>query len=122
MAGHLPTHAKYAMESSSVWEGSYRLMTEEMGLDVTLSNPYTTLLIAKSKKKTDKVDVVVLADMHRGGYIASCYVPDVKTSDERKLVRHRSGLVRRRTSCKNSIHGILLQSNFPAKAAPFSTP
>ena len=48
-------------------------------------------LIAKSKK-TDKVDAVVLTDMHRGGYIASCYVPDVKTSDERKLVRHRSGL------------------------------
>ena len=44
MAGRLPDHAKYILESSSVWEGSYRLMTEESGLDVTLSNPYTTLL------------------------------------------------------------------------------
>ena len=42
MAGRLPDHVKYILESSSVWEGSYRLMTEESGLDVTLSNPYTS--------------------------------------------------------------------------------
>ena len=79
LAGRLPAHTRYVMESSSVWEGSYRLMTEELGLDVTLSNPRTTLLIAKSKKKTDKVDAVVLADMHRGDYIAPCYVPERST-------------------------------------------
>ena len=122
MAGRLPKHTRYVMESSSVWEGTYRLMTEEMKLDVTLSNPRTTLLIAKSKKKTDKVDAVVLADMHRGGYIAPCYVANVKTMDERKLVRHRDKTVNRRTSCKNSIHGILLQLNFQTKATRFSTP
>ena len=121
MAGRLPNHARYVMEPSSVWGGTYRLVAEELNLDVALSNPYTTLLIAKPKK-TDKVDAVVLADMHRGGYIASCYVQDVKTSKERKIVRRCSGLVRRRTSCKNSIYGILPQSNFQAKAAPFLTP
>ena len=73
MTDRLPPHTKYVMESSSVWEAAYRFMTETLGLDVTLSNPHTTLLIAKSKKKTDKVDAVVLADMHRGGYIAHCY-------------------------------------------------
>ena len=45
-------------------------MTEELGLDVTLSSPYKALLIAKSKKKVGKADVVALADTHRGGYIA----------------------------------------------------
>ena len=49
------------------------------------------------------------------------YVPDVKTSEERKLVRHRVNLVRKRVACKNSIHGILLQSNFQTKVVPFST-
>ena len=122
MAGHLPKQTKYVMESSSVWEGTYRLMTEEMKLDVTLSNPRTTLLIAKSKKKTDRVDAVVLADMHRGGYIAACYVADIKTMGERELVRHRDKTVNRRTSCKNSIHGILLQLNFQTRATSFSTP
>ena len=66
MAGRLPKQTRYVMESSSVWVGTYRMMAEEMKLDVTLSNPRTTLLIAKSKKKTDKVDAVILADMHRG--------------------------------------------------------
>ena len=122
MAGRLPAHTRYVMESSSVWEGTYRLMTEEMGLDVTLSNPLTTLLIAKSKKKTDKVDAVVLADMHRGDYIAHCYVPDLKTMAERKLARHRDSTVRKRARCKNAIHGILLQANFQTRARPFSTP
>ena len=79
-------------------------------------------LIAKSKKKTDKADVVVLADMHRGGYIAACYVADIKTMGERELVRHRDKTVSRRTGCKNSIHGILLQLNFRTRATRFSTP
>ena len=85
MAGRLPDRAKYILESSSVWEGTCRLMTEGMDHDVTLSNPYTTLLIAKSKKKTNRVDALILADMHRVDYTASCYVPDVKASDERPL-------------------------------------
>ena len=72
----LPKHAKYVIESSSVWEETYRYMAEDLGLDVILSNPYTTMLIAKSKKKTDKVDAAVLADMLRGNYIPPCYVPD----------------------------------------------
>ena len=117
----LPKHAKYVIESSSVWEETYRYMAEELGLDVILSNPYTTMLIAKSKKKTDKVDAAVLADMLRGNYIPPCYVPDRKTSGERKAVRHRDNLVRKRTGYKNMVHGILLQMNFKAKGAkPFS--
>ena len=117
----LPKHAKYVIESSSVWEETYRYMTEDLNLDVILSNPYTTLLIAKSKKKTDKVDAAVLADLLRGDYISPCYVPDRKTSDERKAVRHRDNLVRKRTSYKNMVHGILLQLNFKTHGTkPFS--
>ena len=59
MTGRLPPHTKYVIESSSVWGDMYRYMTEELGLSVIVSNPYMTLLIAKSK--TDKADAVVLA-------------------------------------------------------------
>ena len=51
----MPPNAKYVLESSSVWWVTYRLMTEDMGLDVILSNPYRTKIIAESKKKTDKL-------------------------------------------------------------------
>lgn len=47
----LPKDAKYVLESSSVWYGVYRKLTVELGLDVVLSNPYLTRLIAASKKK-----------------------------------------------------------------------
>ena len=57
---YLPKRTKYVIEFSSVWESMYHYMTEELGLNVIVSNPYMMLLIAKSKK-TDKVDVVVLA-------------------------------------------------------------
>ena len=117
---HLPKHAKYVIESSSVWEGTYRYMTEELGLNVIVSNPYMTLLIAKSKK-TDKVDAAVLADMLRGDFISQCCVPDRETSSARKVVRHRHSLVEKRTSHRNSIHGILLQMSFkPGAAVPFT--
>ena len=76
----IPSNSKYVIESSSVWEEVYRHMRNDLGLDVVLSDPYKTRLIAESKKKTDKVDALILADMLRGGYIAECYVPEsIKT-------------------------------------------
>ena len=53
------------MESSSVWYGVYMFMTEKLGFGV-VSNPYYTKAIVASKKKTDKVDAMTLADLHRG--------------------------------------------------------
>ena len=39
-----------------MWYGVYRKLAGDLGLDVILSNPYLTRLIAKSKKKTDRFD------------------------------------------------------------------
>ena len=67
-----PDGAKYVIESSSVWYGMYKFLKEKLNLDVILSNPRSTKVIATSKKKTDKVDALILADLLRGGYIR-CY-------------------------------------------------
>jgi len=113
--------ARYVMESSSVWYGLYRHMTDTLGLDVVLSNPYATKVIAASVKKTDKIDAHKLADLLRGGYVARCYVPDAGTVDSRQLTRHRSRTMRTRARMKNYIHGITLQAGFKSKAPyPFS--
>lgn len=116
----MPSSAKYVLESSSVWRETYRFMTEDMGLNVILSNPYRTKIIAESKKKTDKVDARVLADMLRGGYIAECHVPSKQAMAEKDLVRYRTTLVRSRTMMKNKIHGILLQGSVKPAGAPFT--
>ena len=82
VAGRLPKHARYVMESSSVLEGTYRLMAEEMKLDATLSNLRTTLLIAKSKK-TDEVDAVVLPQAPRARLRAKRIVAPLRHSSEK---------------------------------------
>ena len=91
-----------------------------MNLDVMLSNPLATKRIAESKKKTDKVDAQILADLLRGEYIAGCYVPDKGIVSERQLVRYRAKMARERTKFKNLVHGILLQEGIKIDAHPFS--
>ena len=85
----IPIHANIVMESSSVWYGTYRFLTDKLGYkNVTLSNPYLTKVIAASKKKTDKIDAKILADLLRGGYIATCLCSkqkDSKTSPTGKI-------------------------------------
>ncbi len=117
----IPLHANIVMESSSVWYDTYRFLTDELKYkNVTLSNPYLTKAIASSKKKTDKIDARILADLLRGGYIAKCYVPDKKIVQQRQLVRYRKKLIQWRTAIKNSIHGILLQGGIKIPGVTFT--
>ena len=96
-------------------------MRNDLGLDVVLSDLYKTRLIAESKKKTDKVDALILADMLRGGYIAEATFRGAGRRTSGKLVRYRRMLVKSRTREKNPIHGILLQMSADPGAAPFSS-
>ncbi len=95
-------------------------MTDALGYKVVLSNPYLTKAIIPSKKKTDKIDAAVLADLLRGGYIATCFVPSDKIVKERQLVRHGRKLIQWRTSTKNCIHVILLQNGIKIIGATFT--
>ena len=117
----IPLYASIVMESSSVWYNTYRFLTDELGYkNVTLSNPYLTKAIAASKKKTDKIDAKILADLLRGGYIATCYVPNKKIVKQRQLVRYRKKLIQWRTAVKNSVHGILLQEGIKILGVTFT--
>ncbi len=116
----IPKNSKCVMESSSVWYGVFRFLRDELGFDVILSNPYHTKAIAAAKKKTDKIDAHILADLLRGGYISSCHVPEKDTVQTRQLVRYRTKLVRNRTRMKNLIHSITLQNAIKIPGTAFS--
>ena len=116
----IPKDAQVFLESSSVWKATFFYIRDKLGLDVKLTNPYLNRVIAESKKKTDKVDAFTLADMGRGGYLATCHVPSEANMKNRDLVRHRQKLTQTRTAMKNSIHAILLQSHVRPKGTPFS--
>jgi transposase len=80
---------------------------EERGVDVALSNPSKTRLIAEAKVKTDKVDARTLAALLRADMLPTCYVPGEEQRSRRELLRHRLNLVKIRTGVKNRIHGLL---------------
>ena len=120
--GGFPEKTRMVIESSSVWKAPFFQLRDSMGFDVVLSNPYTTKLIAKSKKKTDKIDARILADLDRGNYIIESHVPSKKSMDNRDLTRFRRTLSLSRASYKNSIHGILLQKSIQSKHRPFTQP
>ena len=81
----------------------YRCITDVVGLDVISSNPYQTKAMESLKKKTDKIDAKILADLLREDYIIQCYTPNKEVVGD-KLVRYRQKLVKFRTKLKNSIH------------------
>ena len=108
------------MESSSVWYGLFRCMADTLKMDMTLSNPYQTKAIAASKKKTYRIDARILTDLHRGGYIAQCYVAGAGTVESRQLARYRHARVTSRTRYKNIIHGMLPQNGTRIPGATFT--
>ena len=114
------TKTRCVMESSSVWYGLYMFMTEKLGFDVVVSNPYQTKAISAAKKKTDKVAAVTLADLLRTDYLPLCYVPDFKIVKLRQLVRHRQTFVKHKTQYKNHIHAITLQNGIKISGYSFS--
>ena len=116
----VPKDASVYMESSSVWKAPFFHVRDRLGLHVELTNPYTTKLIAESKKKTDRVDARVLADMGRGGYLVTCHVPSREGMAHGDLVRFRRGLAGERTYVKNMVHGVLLQAPLRPTGTPFS--
>ena len=118
--GGFPRKARMVMESSSVWKAPFFQLRDDMGFDVALSHPYATRMIARSNKKTDKIDARILADLYRGNHLVVCHVPSRQAMANRDLVRHRRTLVRQRTGFKNSIHGILLQMSAQPTGTTFS--
>ena len=116
----IPQGTRCVIESSSAWYEVFRFIRDDLGYEVILSNPAQPKAIAASKKKTDKVDAHILADLLRGGYIAESHVPDKGVIESRQLVRYRHDRVEQRTQCKNVIHSILLQDAVRIGGTSFS--
>lgn len=99
-----------AVESTYNWYWLVDLL-EDMGIDVSLSNPYKTKIIGESKTKTDKIDSSILAQLLRIEFLPCSYIADKDTRDKREWLRYRLFLVRQKTCFKASIHGVLARYN-----------
>ena len=105
--------AQAVMESTgNLWIRLYTAL-ETAGVEVMLSNPAKTRVIAESRMINDKVSAKTLADLLRTGFIACCYVPPPEVRELRDLVRYYAKLVKDLTRIKNRIHSILHKYELP---------
>jgi len=98
--------SKIALESSSCWQYTFDYLVDA-GYEVVLANPSRIRLIAESRKKTDKHDAMVLANLLRTNMLPTSYAAPFDVRVERQITRHRLSLVNIRVEVKNKIHAIL---------------
>ena len=108
VAGISSAEITIAIEACGLWRAAYKLL-HEMGYTVKLANPVKTNQIA-CKKKTDKVDAQILANLLRTNYLPEVYIPDENTLQLRDITRHKTRITRMRTQIQNRIKAHLLQN------------
>jgi transposase len=99
---------KVALEAggSSRWVHDYLM---SLGVEeVHVVNPQRMRLIAQSRKKTDKVDARILAELYRlDGLPEKVHMPSLEAARARMLNQGRTTLVKLRTQINNTIRGFL---------------
>jgi len=101
------------IEACGMWRGFYK-MIKEAGYDAFLADPRKVKDIA-GKKKTDRRDSRILADLLRTGYLPIVYIPDEEIINMRNIGRHRIRLVHMRSALKCRIKWTLLRSGIKYK-------
>ncbi len=102
---------KVAIEATSNYYWMFEAL-DTMGMDVKLSHPLKTKMIAESKIKSDKIDANILSDLLRTDFLPTSYIPNQKIRALREILRHRIRLVSMRTQLKNRLRDILTKSNY----------
>lgn len=100
--------SKIVLESCSTWQYAYDYL-DDAGYNVALANPLQVALIAKSRKKTDRNDAKILADLLRTNLLPTSYAAPHDIREQRQITRHRASLVRLGAQLKHKIHAILLR-------------
>lgn len=101
------------IEACGLWRGFYKML-KDSGYDALLADPRKVKQIS-GKKKTDKEDSQILADLLRTGYLPVVYIPDEEIIDLRNTGRHRVRLVHMRAALKCRIKWMLLRSGIKYK-------
>lgn len=92
----------------------------KMDIEVYVVNPNKVKLIAETKRKTDKVDAKVLAELLRiDGLPERIHMVEGDSRELRDLLKARQQLVKSATSLMNHIRGLLRQEGIRLKSEVF---
>jgi transposase len=108
-ANLLPTDAVVIEATTNAW-AIYDLLSTLVGRAVVV-HPAKVKLIADARVKTDKVDVLTLAQLLRADMLPEVWVPPPHFRDLRALLSHRRRLVSLQTTAKNRLQSVLHRLN-----------
>jgi transposase len=108
-ANLLPTDAVVIEATTNAWQ-IYDLLVTLVGRALVV-HPAKVKLIAEARVKTDKVDVLTLAQLLRADMLPEVWVPPPHVRDLRALVSHRRRLVSLQTTAKNRLQSVLHRLN-----------
>lgn len=108
-------------EIGTHYEWMYDLLRQNAA-DVQVVNPEAFALIARSQKKTDKIDCQKLAEGLRRGDLPLVYVPEKRVREDRRLASHIHALSRLSTSIKNRIRNLLFMARLECKYTSLERP
>jgi transposase len=108
-ANLLPTDAVVLEATTNAWV-IYDQVVTLVGR-VVVAHPAKVKLIADARVKTDKVDVLTLAQLLRADMLPEVWVPPQHVRDLRALLSHRRRLVSLQTTAKNRLHSVLHRLN-----------
>ena len=111
----LPAPTIATVEATSCWYW-LRDLLDERKVPLTLAHAKFVKAIAYAKVKTDAVDALTLAQLHRADLIPRAHMVSPELRGLRDLLRTRLHLVEKRTSAKNSVHRLLEKYNVPEPA------
>jgi transposase len=91
-----------------------------LGIGIYVVNPNKVKLIAETKRKTDKVDAKVLAELLRiEGLPERIHMVEGESRELRDLLRARQQLIKSATSLMNHLRGLLRQEGIRLEAEAF---
>lgn len=108
----LPEPTVATVEATSSWYWLRDLLARE-DVPLTLAHAKFVKAIAYAKVKTDAVDALTLAQLHRADLIPQAHMVSPELRPLRDLLRTRLHLVEKRTSAKNSVQRLLEKFNVP---------
>ena len=103
-------HHKVVVECIANWYWLSDLLSNH-GIELVLAHAKYLKAISYAKVKTDKVDSFTLARLLRINMIPVAHQISPENRDLRDLIRARLKLVRKNTSCQNSIHRLFEKHN-----------
>jgi transposase len=98
-----------AMEATMFTGFVYDLF-DEQGHVLKVADPYSVKAIVAAKKKSDRLDARMLADLLRCDLLPETYMPPREIRELRQMLRFRNLLIEQAVKFKNKTSGLLMEA------------